>query len=72
MNVTRTREAVNPPVDVSPEIAEEIAARIDANGGVGATDGAVRDRAADLVAVSPEYRVDGRELADVVREHVDD
>lgn len=70
--MTRTREAVNPTVDVSPEIAEEIAARIDANGGAGATDGAVRDRAADLVAVSPEYRVGGRELADVVREHVDD
>jgi len=70
--VSRTREAANPTVDVSPEIAEEIAARIDATDGAGATDGAVRDWAAGLVAVSPEYRVDGRELADVVRQHVDD
>jgi hypothetical protein len=70
--VTRTREAVNPTVDVSPEIAEEIAARIDAKRWPVATDGAVRDFAADLVAVTPEYRVGGRELADVVREHVDD
>jgi hypothetical protein len=65
--MARDCERASMTVDVSPETAAEIAARLDA-GDAKPTDATIRDHAADAVRLQLNYRVDGRPLVDAVRD----
>lgn len=71
VNDTITEERVEPTFDVDEEIVAEVAARLDA-GDTEPTAGAVRDRLYDVLEVRPEWRADGRPVAEAVREELRD
>jgi len=70
-NTDTTAERLEPTFDVEEEIVAEVAARLDA-GDTEPTAGAVRDRLYDVLEVRPEWRADGRPVAEAVREALRD
>ena len=57
-------------LDVPPSVVDETAALLDASNRE-PTDAAVRDAVYTLLEVRPEFRADGRPVADAVRARLD-
>ena len=64
--VTRTTDTVVVTLDVPPAVVDDVAARLD-EADTEPSRAVVRDRVFDALEISPEFRADGRPVADVVR-----